>query len=436
MGSNRRALLLLLAGPLALVAVRPASAMVDGPTEGAVTAQTLIVPDKPASIKGLADPASVKVFSGQVAYSIPIVMPPGGAGFGPSLALNYSGNLGNGSLGVGWTLGTFAIKRTLRYGVPTYTDADELELIGVAGGGRLYTFDGKSYWVEGKGTSVKVERKGRWFEVTDSNGVRYVMGLSDGAVQDVDGHRSAWFVESVIDVTGQQHIDFSYEHDANEVYLKSISWGPPLQAGGDPGYRLDVTLEDRPDHVTSWATGFEVKVQKRVSRLQVSAFGEPLRQYDLAYFATDSSFRLSRLQRVRVSGFANAGADTLSLPDTTFTYVQPTLGKATQIANLQGWVLNDRGTSLVDVDGDGMADLYRMEMGNHVYRKGTGTGFSDAQYTVSGATGTDLRSTRLMDLDGDARPELVRIVNDTWRWSKLQPESSGSLQRRECMHYY
>jgi hypothetical protein len=422
---------LLLAGSIILLAVRPALALVDGPSPGAVTAQTLVVPDKPASIKGLADPASVKVFSGQVAYSIPIVMPPGRAGFGPSLALNYSGDLGNGPLGVGWTLGTFAIKRTLRYGVPTYTDTDELELIGVAGGGRLYTFDGKRYWVEGKGTSVKVDRNGRWFEVTDSNGVRYVMGLSDNAVEEVDGQRSAWFVESVIDVTGQQQIDFSYQHDANEVYLKAISWGPPLQTGGDPGYRLDVTLEDRPDHVISWATGFEVKVQRRVSQLKVSAFGEPLRQYDLTYFPTDSSFRLSRLQRVRVSGFSKTSGGvwqpSLSLPDTAFTYVPPTLGKTTQVANLQGWVLNDRGTNLMDVDGDGMADLYRMEMGSHVYRKGTGTGFSDAKYAVSGAAGTDLGSTRLMDLDGDARPELVYIVNDTWRWSKLQAESPGSL---------
>jgi RHS repeat-associated protein len=413
--------------------------MVDGPSPGAVTAQTLVLPDKPGSIKGLADPASVKVFSGQVAYSIPIVMPPGRAGFGPSLALSYSGELGDGPVGVGWSLGSFAIKRTLRYGVPSYTDSDELELIGIAGGGRLYSADGKRYWVEGKGTSVKVDRKGRWFEVTDSNGVRYVMGMSDGAVQEVDGQRAGWFVESIIDVTGLQRIDFSYEHDANEVYLKSIAWGPPLATGGVPGYRLDITLEDRPDHVTSWARGFEVKSQKRMSRLKVSSFGEPLRQYDLSYFAVDKSFRLSRLQRVRVSGFSKTGstggpdggadswAPSLSLPDVTFTYVQPTLGKSVQVANVEGWVLNDRGTNLLDVDGDGMADLYRMEMGGHVYRKGAGSGFSESRYTVSGADGTDLESTRLMDLDGDARPDLVRIVNDTWRWSKLVPESAGSL---------
>jgi RHS repeat-associated protein len=395
-----------------------------------VTAQTLILPDKPASINGLADPASVKVFSGQVDYKIPITLPAGRAGFGPSLALNYSGDLGNGPLGVGWTLGTFAIKRSLRYGVPSYTDADELELIGIAGGGRLYTCDGKQYWVEGKGTSVKVERKGRWFEVTDANGVRYILGMREKTFQEVDGKRSAWFVDSIIDVTGLQRIEFTYEIDNNEVYLETVTWGPPLESGGDPAYLLEIIREERPDQVQSWARGFEVKTRQRIKQLKVKAFGEYLRQYDLAYEAPDKSFRLSRLNQVHVSGFSKSGgnwATSLALPDTTFDYVKPTLGKTIQVPNLEGWVLNDRGVNLLDVDGDGMADLYRMEMGRHVYRKGTGTGFSTAQYTVTGAESTDLESTRLMDLDGDARPDLVRIVNDTWRWSKLQPEKPGSL---------
>jgi RHS repeat-associated protein len=406
--------------------------MVDGPAPGAVTSQTLTTPDKPASVKGLADPASVKVFSGQVEYSVPIVMPPGRAGFGPSLSLAYSGDLGSGPLGVGWTLGTFAIKRSLREGVPTYSDADELELIGIGGGGRLYSQDGgKRYWVEGKGRSIKVDRKGRWFEVRDANGVRYVLGMSDNAVQEVDGRRFAWFVEAIVDVTGLQRIDFAYEHDANDVYLKSVTWGPLFGAPGKPAYRLDVTIADRPDKTRSWARGFEVQSRKRVSRLNVTAFDSSLRQYDLSYFPVDSSFRLSRLQAIKVTGFgAPDGAGqtpSLSLPITQFSYVGSTTGQTVQVANLDGWVLNERGTSLVDVDGDGMADLYRMEMGNHVYRKGTGAGFSESRYKVAGSEGVDLESTRLMDLDGDARPELIRIVNDTWRWSKLEPESPGSL---------
>src|SRR5688572_4485762 len=101
---------------LAVVSVlgRVAGAAVLAPAAGAVSAQTLSLPDKPGSVRGLADPASENLFSGQISYSVPIALPTGRAGFGPSLALTYSGELGNGPTGVGWTLGTIAIRRTLR----------------------------------------------------------------------------------------------------------------------------------------------------------------------------------------------------------------------------------------------------------------------------------------------------------------------------------
>jgi hypothetical protein len=114
------------------------AAALQGPTSGAATAKTLILPSKPGSVKGLSDEASIGAFSGQISYSVPLDLPAGRGGFGPGLSLTYSGDLGNGPLGVGWSLGQIAIRRTLRLGVPTYRDTDELELIGIGSGGRLY----------------------------------------------------------------------------------------------------------------------------------------------------------------------------------------------------------------------------------------------------------------------------------------------------------
>jgi RHS repeat-associated protein len=412
------------------LAAGPAAATVLSPSPSAVSAGTLGLPDKPGSVKGLTDPATVKVFSAQISYSIPITLPQGRAAFGPALALTYSGELGNGPLGVGWTMGTIAIRRTMREGVPSYTDADQLELVGVGSGGNLYTNDGKRFWVEGAGHSVKVDRYGNWFDVTDSNGVRYVLGLDPNSV-DGNGDRTfAWLVESIIDVSGKQRIDFTYEHTAGEVYLKSITWGPPIAAGGAPAFSLQVELENRPDPVISWAKGYEVRTTKRVSALQVTSFGETLRRYSLSYLAPGTSFRLSRLSKVSLTGREKAGVPLVALPPVGLKYEPPTGEGATELSGLEGWMLNERGTNLLDVDGDGMADLYRMEQGRHFYRKGTGKGFSEAQYRVTGAEGTDLESAKLMDLDGDSRPDLVRIVNDTWRWSHLVPESPGSLKFR------
>ena len=143
-----------------LAGAGPAAAF-EGPAPGAASAGTLKLPDKPASVRGLSDAASVNVFSGQLAYQIPVELPAGPAGFGPSLALQYSGELGNGPLGIGWTLGDISVRRSLRHGVPAYDDTDELDLIGIGAGGRLVRdpqIDGR-FWVEGQGHTIRVDRK-------------------------------------------------------------------------------------------------------------------------------------------------------------------------------------------------------------------------------------------------------------------------------------
>src|SRR5262249_29632488 len=86
----------------------PAPAL-QGPLPGAATAHKLKLPNRPGSIQGLADTASLNAFSGQITYTVPLQLPMGPGGFGPSLAFTYVGDLGNGPLGVGWTLGGIAI---------------------------------------------------------------------------------------------------------------------------------------------------------------------------------------------------------------------------------------------------------------------------------------------------------------------------------------
>src|SRR6185436_8913788 len=98
---------------------------------GAVSAQTLKLPDGPASVRGLADTPSVNIFDGQMSYAVPIELPTAAAGFGPSFSLTYSGVLGNGPLGVGWAMDGMAIRRSLRDGVPAYGADDQLELVGL-----------------------------------------------------------------------------------------------------------------------------------------------------------------------------------------------------------------------------------------------------------------------------------------------------------------
>src|SRR5690606_9766029 len=87
----------------ALAGTSSTARALDGPMPGAVSASKAKLPDGPGSVRGLADAADVQIASAQVQYSIPIAVPTT-VGPSPAVSLSYRGDLGNGTLGVGWSL--------------------------------------------------------------------------------------------------------------------------------------------------------------------------------------------------------------------------------------------------------------------------------------------------------------------------------------------
>src|ERR1041385_5863030 len=106
-GRAHRALALV-AGMASLLAAG-SRALADRPAAGSVTPERLKVPSGPSSVRGLADEPQVDAFNAQLNYQVPIELPGGVGGLTPSLALTYSGSLGNGPLGIGWSLSHAAI---------------------------------------------------------------------------------------------------------------------------------------------------------------------------------------------------------------------------------------------------------------------------------------------------------------------------------------
>ena len=214
--------------------------------------------------------------------------------------MHYGGDLGNGPVGIGWTLDGIMIKRSERLGVPTYTDSDELDLMGIGGGGRLVrdpnNTNPQAYWVEGKGTSIKVVKSNGRFEVTDSNGVRYFLGNSSDSREEQGQRVSAWMVDWIVDLAGNE-IDFSYTKASNRLYLTSVSWGP--QENGAPAFEVVVRYEARTDIAVSYRAGFPISTASRVSEIRVQSFGHRLRTYTLTY---DQTFALSRLVKIEQMG--------------------------------------------------------------------------------------------------------------------------------------
>jgi RHS repeat-associated protein len=406
----------------AALALTPATAhAVGGPAPGAVSAQTVKLPSGPGSVRGLTDDAEVSAFTGQVEYAVPIELPAGIAGLTPSLSLSYAGALGNGALGVGWSLRLPAIQRSLRLGVPAFDATDTLELVGAASG-ELVAIAPGVYRLEGQGHGYEIVAEGDGFLVRDPDGLEYRYGVSAAARKGAAGAVAAWYLEEIRDVAGQT-IAYTYRRERGEVYLDAIAWGP--DHGGAPAFRADLVYEARPDAVIGYRTGARVETAERLARIDVESFGTPLRTVALGY---DETFALSRLAGVTVTGGDDA------LPALSFTYAVPSPAVVQPVPGVDGWALGSSGTSLFDVDADGVTDLLRLRAGGHSWRRNLGGSFAPAQ-TITGAPGAALDNVRLLDLDGDATAEMAwqqgsqwsvyRMANRAWSDAGRWPGTSG-----------
>ncbi|HTE49236.1 MAG TPA: FG-GAP-like repeat-containing protein, partial [Kofleriaceae bacterium] len=376
------------------------------PPPGAVSAQTVRLPSAPGSVRGLAPDPEVSPFSGQAGYAVPLELPRTARGFAPAVALGYHGELGNGPLGIGWSVGVPVIRRSTHQGVPTYGATDELVLSGVGGGGRLVAISATEYRVEGAGNTVRVIVSGAGFKVWGPDGTRYDLGLA-AAARHVSGTRvAAWYVQAMVDVAGQA-VAYTYVKNQGQIYLDRVSWGP----GGV--FAAVFELVARPDVVTSWALGFSVKTARRVAAVRIESFGQVQRRYELTY---DQGFALSRLEQVRCVG--RGGAD--ALPPVTFGYAARSVAAALPLA-VGTWRLGAT-TVLVDVDGDGASDLVDLAAGGHAYRQNRGGGFGPA-VALTGASNISLAVARLADVEGRARPNLIAQSGGFWQPYRIQGTS-------------
>jgi RHS repeat-associated protein len=420
---------LVLFGSVALLGASGTAARAQVSPTPSLSAATVTLPDGPGSVKGLSDAAQLSSFSAQVQYAVPIRVPSAG-GLSPSVSLSYSGALGNGPVGIGWTLSAPAIRRTLNEGVPRYDASDELAIEGVAAGRLVPIWTVGStveMAVEGAGRTFRVRHvRGAYIEVTDPDGTTYVFGRTAQARIE-DGTRvAAWLLEEVVNLANEE-MRFTYRADRGQRYLSRVEWGPGRR------YRLDLHLEARPDVTTSFATGFEVTTALRIGAISstVAIPGETteLARYDLRYDNEDEERAdsehgaLSRLVRVTMSGRRRPDGtplDSATLPPLTFGYATPDRPRSWAMTT-DGWVLDQRGVGLFDLDGDGAEDLLRLEPGYAAWRKNRGGTFAPAA-SVDGASGLELADVKFLDVDGDARSEVVRIVDDTWRAYSLARE--------------
>jgi hypothetical protein len=104
-----------------------------GPESSAFFAPQITAPKGGGAIRSIGEKFTANPVTGTGSLSIPISTSPGRSGFGPQLALSYDTGTGNGSFGVGWSLGAPAIARRTDKGLPRFDDAAESDIFILSG---------------------------------------------------------------------------------------------------------------------------------------------------------------------------------------------------------------------------------------------------------------------------------------------------------------
>ncbi len=154
--------------------------------------------------------------TGAANASIPIEVPPGRKGVAPNLALAYNSNMGNGWIGVGWSLGLGEIQRSTKRGVNYYPNEadDNPDYVFVMNGASSELVKRTDWNYPDDPNAVCYEEKiERTFSkycrlssdgwvVTTKDGTKYYYGITAASRQDNAHGVFKWCLDKVQDTNG------------------------------------------------------------------------------------------------------------------------------------------------------------------------------------------------------------------------------------------
>lgn len=227
------------------------------------------------AIRGIGETFSANPVTGTGKFSIPIATTPGRSGFGPQLSLSYDSGSGNGTFGLGWSIGLPAIARKTANGLPRYNDEEDSDEFVLSGADDLVptlaringtwrreqpppqiigtsTYLIRGYRPRVEGLFARIERWTRqgggdvfWRAISPSNVTTYFGRTPASRIADPDdpSHIFSWLISETHDDRGnvvvydyQQEdsaqIDRTQAHERNREprlganrYIKRIRYG-------------------------------------------------------------------------------------------------------------------------------------------------------------------------------------------------------------------
>ncbi|WP_316228455.1 SpvB/TcaC N-terminal domain-containing protein [Bradyrhizobium sp. SZCCHNR1039] len=272
--------------------------------------------------------------TGAAVYVTPIAVPPGTAGMEPSLALTYSSQSGNGTLGMGWSLsGLMTIVRcpqTLAqdgvHGSLNYDGNDRFCLNGqrlVAINNGSYGADGTEYRTEIDGFSRIVSHGGAgngpaWFEVRTKAGQIMEFGrTADAFVPVTSGAATArlWALDKVSDPKGNSlAVSYTLQANLSQALPSRIDYTSNSTAGLAPYASVQFVYGSRSDVRPQYLVGALIETTQRLTNVKTFVGSNLVADYQLGYQQG------SVTGRSRLISMKPCGGDGNCLPATGFAY--------------------------------------------------------------------------------------------------------------------
>lgn len=432
-----------------------------------------------AGSTGLGETFSPDLSTGSGTLAVPLGLPHGPNDSSPKLALRYDSGTGNGPYGVGWSIPLPRLVRSTMVGHPRYDDADTLVL---EGSGPLVRQPDGTLVPEVATGDWRLEAQGDGWLATDRAGTRFHLGTTDDSrVPGLGGGTWAWLLHEIEDNLGER-TTCTWRADGAQRYLDRVGWGP---------FEVRLAYEPRPDVLRWGRGGFLLTTTDRCSGIELHLPGEPVslvRRWSLGYTASAVN-GTSLLTSVTLTGVAADGS-TLDAPPLTLAYGEPAaptlrrvdpeddgcappaldgcgrvelldwtgtgtadvvqfgtggtvrvwpnhagrLGRPVSGGEVPSMAPPSARVGLVDIDGDGRADLLRADLPLAGYQPRTDTGFGrPVDWSRAPAVAAGSPRARMVDVDGDGRVGMLWSTGTSLLVAHRDPEGGGWLGRPDVV---
>ena len=324
------------------------------------------------------------LFTGAMATSVPIELPPGTNGMQPTLAFTYNSSTAFTWLGRGWDLSLPEIqRRTTRFGVPAYNDDPLTGDLFSLGDDRLVRDASGSYHKMREDFSVvtRVPVTGvvdHWRVETKDGRTEWYGSTPDSRIVNPAINRTfRWLLARAEDANGN-FIRYEYytpadTGDAGNAYPKRISYS----FRGDDGpasetiRTIDFTLNGgtRNDKTVIYSAGIRTRQSKRLESVSVKSGGALVTQYDVVYLdeigspPANGRSLISRIERRGSTGSTPLPADSFSYAGSsgaTAWLDDPNVeGRLSElhVGTATGLDLTNGQWKIIDVNGDAAPDV-------------------------------------------------------------------------------